>query len=195
MATAARAVMRGDKPKKVKLDPAVKLALSLVPPVQVANGVFREANVANFTEAQQRHAVRSKEVKTVRRETHIERLVRLRTLTPRQGQLCEWYAKQHEAGFEVSTGCTANYCGAGGGGFGTMDLLARHAEQYMAREMYAQARASISPVLLSLFERVVLGRIGLGEAGGHARYSRLSLSFRLAVDQLERGIGHLVTER
>jgi hypothetical protein len=65
----------------------------------------------------------------------------------------------------------------------------------LAREMYAHAKASISPVLLPLFERVVLNRVGLGEAGGRARYSRLSLSFRLAVDQLEQGIGHLVTER
>lgn len=196
MATAARAVMgRAYNRKKNRIDPVVRLALSIVPAAQVANGSFMEANVANFTDAQQRHSVRSKEVKTVRRRTHIETLVGRRALTPRQGQLCEWYANQHEAGFEVSTGCTADYCGVGGGGFGTMDLLARHAHQCQAREMYAQAKASISPVLVPLFERVVIGGLGLGEAGGRIRYSRLSLSFRLAVDQLERGIGHMVTER
>lgn len=177
-----------------RIDPTVKLALSIVPAVQVANGVFRETNVANRTEADQRHSVRSKETRTIRRETHIEKLVRLKTLTPRQGQLCQWYFDQHEIGF-ATTGCTANYCGAGGGGFGTMDLLARYAEQAFARDNYLEARASINGLLLPLFERVVLGRIGLGEAGGNARYSRLSFSFRRAVDQLEDGIGHLVTER
>lgn len=182
------------KPTKQKPDPTVLLALSIVPAAQVANGTFTECNVANHSDKDQRHSVRSKEVKTIRRKSHIDILVNRRTLTPRQGQLCQWYADQHEIGF-ATVGCIANYLGAGGGGFGAMDLLARYSEQSIARANYAEAKQSISHMLLTMFERVVLGRIGLGEAGGKARHSRLSLSFRLAVDELERGIGHLVTER
>jgi hypothetical protein len=180
--------------RKQKLDPVVKLALSIVPASQVANGQFKEANVANFTEAHQRHSVRSKEVKTIRRMSHIDKLVARRTLTPRQGQLCQWYADQREIGY-ATIGCTANYCGAGGGGFGSSDLLARYAEQAIARTNYCEARHSVDLHLLPLLERIVIAGWAMLEAGDNQRYSRISERFRLAVEQLERGIGHLVTER
>ena len=180
--------------RKPKMDPATKLALTLVPTAQVANGRFKEANVANFTEAQQRHSVRSKEVKTVKRVSHIETLVNRRTLTQRQGQLCQWYADQREIGY-ATVGCTANYCGAGGGGFGAGDLLARYREQMIARNNYSEARHSIDMRLLPMFERVVIGGWSMAEAGDRQRPAVISELFRLAVDQLEQGIGHLVTER
>jgi hypothetical protein len=194
MATAARAVMGRDKPKQ-KADPAVRLARSIgVPEAQIANGQFKESNVANFTEAQQRHAVRSKEVKTVKRMSHIDKLVARRTLTMRQGQLCQWYADQREIGY-ATVGCTANYCGAGGGGFGSSDLLARYSEQAIARNNYSEARQSIDLRLLPMFERIVIAGWSMAEAGERKRPAVISELFRLAVDQLEQGIGHLVTER
>jgi hypothetical protein len=180
--------------RKQKLDPVVKLALSIVPAAQVANSRFKEANVANFTEAQQRHSVRSKEVKTVRRMTHIELLVARRTLTQRQGQLCQWYADQREIGY-ATVGCTANYCGAGGGGFGAGDLLARYREQMIARNNYTAARQAVDIRLLPLLEKIIVAGWSMAEAGERKRPAVISELFRLAVDQLEQGIGHLVTER
>lgn len=185
----ARRRQRISKPKP---DPTVMLALSIVPAAQVANDRFVECNVANHSENDQRHTVRSGEKKTVRRFSHIDWLVVRKTLSAEHGKLCQWYADQHELGYST-IGCTANYCGTGGGGFGSTDLLSRHITQARARDNYAMARDAIPNILRPLFERVVIGGLGLGEAGGYARYSRLSRSFRLAVETLEREIGHLVS--
>jgi hypothetical protein len=178
---------------KRKQDLATKLAATILPEEQVKPRLFAVSDVSNHSDEDQRYMLRSGQKKTIRRLTAIGRLVALRTISRREGAICQWYADQHEQGFEVSNGCTANYLGTGGGGFGMDDLLARHNNQAIARQNYDQARKAIDPRLIGLFERVVLGKLGLGEAGGKERYSRLSRSFRLAVDQLDRAVGHLVS--
>jgi hypothetical protein len=141
---------------KPKPDPTVLLALSIVPAAQVANGSFREVNVANHTDADQRHAVRSKETRTVRRLSRVELMAKSGVITSDQALACGWYAFCYEMGYQT-VGCTANYSGAGGGGFGVGDLLARYKAQSDARENYLYAKQSIPNHLLGLFEGIVLG--------------------------------------
>jgi hypothetical protein len=137
--------------------------------------------------------VRSGEKRTVRRLSHIDLLIARRVISREHGALCQWYADQHEIGFQT-VGCTANYLGAGGGGFGAHDLLARYAEQAIARTNYVLARGSISPKLIQLFERVVLLGVPVARAGEKitGRATRLGSTFRRAVEQLDEGIGHMV---
>lgn len=183
MATAAR---------KIRSDPVLKQARMIgVPSAQIIKGAFALADVANRTEADQRHMVRSKETRTVRRMTHLEKLYARKVLTLRQLRLCEWYADQHEKGFGV-TCHISNYGGAGGSSPGSMDLLAKTRDQFIAREQYRTARASISPMLISLFERVVLGQTHIGDGETWRRKTALKHTFRLAVDQLDEACGHLV---
>lgn len=177
-----------------RVDPETKLTkqilkMGIVPPVQVRRGDFDLHDVANHSEADQRHMVRSKETQTVRRKSHLEKLCSRKAITPDQFRICQWYADQYEAGF-ATVGCTANYMGAGGGGFGAKDLFARYEAQLAARENYAMAKATISRPLISLFERVVIHQTPINEGG---RCTRLSLSFRLAVRQLESGVGHMLS--
>lgn len=180
---------RSSTRKRPRVDPVVKLARTILPGAQVHKGEFKIHDVANHSEADQRHMVRSGEKRTVRRLTHLEKLHARRAITLEQLRVCQWYADQHEFGF-ATVGCTANYCGAGGGGMGTMDLLARYAEQLSARENYLWAKSTIARPLVPLFERVVIHQTPINEGG---RCTRLSLSFRLAVRQLEAGVGHILS--
>jgi hypothetical protein len=178
--------------RKERQDPVLKQARLIgIPQVQRRPGTFAIVDIANRTEADQRHMVRSGEKRTVRRLTHLEKMYARKILTLRQLRLCEWYADQHEKGFGV-TCHISNYGGAGGSPPGSMDLLAKTRDQYLAREYYHQAKASISPKLISLFERVVLKGVDLpGGAEDWRRKSALKNTFRLAVDQLDRACGHL----
>jgi hypothetical protein len=177
--------------RKQKADPAIRQARLIgIPESQLASGQWCIRDVANHSEADHRHTIRSKETRTVRRLTHLEKLVSRKVLTPRQAQVCQWYADQHEKGF-VATCTTANYSGMGGSRPGTMDLLAKTRDQYLARESYARARSSISPMLVSLFERVVLHRLEIGDGETWRRKTALKRTFLLAVEQLDRECGHL----
>lgn len=188
MATAARSVMSR---KRAKADPVAKLVRSILPGAQLRKGEFAIADVANHSDADQRHMVRSGEKRTLKRLTHLEKLYARKAITLRQLRVCEWYADQHEKGF-VATCHISNYGSAGGSPPGAMDLLAKTREQYLARQMYAQAKASISPMLIGLFERVVLKGVDLpGGAEDWRRKSALKHTFRLAVDQLDEACGHL----
>lgn len=174
---------RGGAKRKERIDPAIKLARAIVPAAQVKKGAFKIHDVANRTEADQRHMVRSGEKRTIRRVSHIEWLAKRKLISPRQAAVCEWYQRQHELGYEVSVGVTANYLGAGGGGFGPVDLLARHKAQYEARQNYIDARSAVPPMLLPLFERVVLRNGPL---------ARLANSFRYAISRIDAEVGHLI---
>lgn len=177
-----------------RVDPETKLTreirkMGILPAVQVRQGDFKLHDVANHSEADHRHTVRSKETQTVMRKSHLEKLCARRAITPDQYRICQWYADQYEAGF-ATVGCTANYMGAGGGGFGAKDLFARYEAQLSARENYHMAKSTIARPLLGLFERVVIHQTPINEGG---RCTRLSLSFRLAVQQLEAGVGHMLS--
>jgi hypothetical protein len=182
-------MMGAAKPRKSKPPLAERIARNIVPIEQVRRKDYTLADVANHTDAEQRHMVRSGEKKTIKRKTNIQVMVERGVLTREQGRLCEWYAEQHELGF-ATVGCTANYLGAGGGGFGAMDLLARYAEQANARGNYAFAKAALGP-LAPLFEKVVLTRYGLPWGKRH-RTSLLHRTFDLAVRRLDEAVGHLV---
>lgn len=194
MATAARATMsRREDRKRQKQDPAIKQAMLIdgLPSVQIRPGTFTVCDVANFSVHDQRDMVSLKRTRTVRRLTHLEKLHARKVLSLRQLRICEWYADQHEKGF-ATTCHISNYGSAGGSAPGSMDLLAKTRDQFIAREQYREARASIHPRLVSLFERIVLGRVEL--AGGSEdwrRKSALKNTFRLAVDQLDEACGHL----
>jgi hypothetical protein len=188
MATAAREVfVKSRRVRKQRVPEEEKLARSLGLPGYRA-GHFQAVDIANRTDDDQRKMVRSQEMRTLRRTTHIERLASAGTITKDQADICEWYASQHELGYST-IGCTANYGGAGGGGFGSSDLLARYKAQARARNNHIAARAAIPPALRHLFDRVVLHGHGLASGDNslrpHSRaYSRLSSSFRHACNCL-----------
>lgn len=178
-------------------DPAVRLARSILPEAQVKPGLFVVRDVVNHTDADQRRSERSGEKRTIERKGHIQTLASRGVIEQADVPVLRWYADQHELGF-ATVGCTANYCGAGGGGFGPSDLLARYKAQSEARANYRMAWLAIPPVHRQLLDRVVLGQVPLTRAataiggGRSARYSRIHHAFRQAVRHLTDAIGHLV---
>jgi hypothetical protein len=91
---------------------------------------------------------------TVRKLTRVEVLQRSGVLEAHEAAACEWYAGVHALAFDT-IGCTANYEGRSGGGFGAMDLLARHAAQAHAREDYRMACEHVPAQYRGIFEAVV----------------------------------------
>ena len=160
---------------RTRQDPAHVMAKSLLPASQAKRGEFTIVDVANHSEGDQRHAVRSGETRTIRRKPKLHCLFP-NVLNLEQVLSCEWYLGRYLAGYET-VGITANYGGTGGGGDKGFTHLAKSNEQMIARREYQAARASIDPLLIALFERVVIHGRPMG---------RLGLSFRLAVSQLEQ---------
>lgn len=146
------------KIKRVRENPAIKQARSIgVPDIQIHRGNLVICDVANHSDDDQRRMVRSGERQTVRRLTRVEQLAKQGYITQDQLAACSWYADAHELGFQT-IGCTANYGGAGGGGFGSHDLLARYKAQGEARENYHYARQAIPAHLLTAFESILFGQ-------------------------------------
>jgi hypothetical protein len=104
-----------------------------------------------------------------------------------QAAACEWYSAAYELGFQT-IGCTANYGGAGGGSFGSSDLLARYKAQAEARENYHFARLAIPAHLLPSLDAVVL------ETGRPPQMMRKEekLRFSLAAFLLLGQVGHML---
>ena len=178
---------RTGKPKRMRKDPLAELARSIVPAEQVAHGGLVKCPVANRSEADQRDSMSLKRTETVRRLTRVELLVRSGDINPDQALACEWYNDRHERGFQT-VGCTANYGGAGGGGFGSQDLLARYKAQGEAREDYFFARSAIPNHLLGIFESIVLGT----GRPPHMMPKFDKLRFSLAAFLLHQQIGHML---
>lgn len=181
---------RDKRRKRPRVDPVVKLAKTILPGEQATNGDLAIRDVANHSDADQRASVRSGETRTVRRLTRVERLTRAGVITLDQALACEWYSGAYELGFQT-VGCTANYMGAGGGGFGSGDLLARYKAQGEARANYHYARQAIPSHLIGLFEAIVLH--GGNEPG---RWSMIGkedkIRFSLAAFLLHGQIGHML---
>ncbi len=173
--------------RKTREDPVAKLARSILPAEQVAQGGLAIRDVANHSEQDQRAMVRSGNKQTVRRLTRVEMLVRSGDINPDQALACTWYATAYELGFQT-VGCTANYCGAGGGGFGASDLLARYKAQGEARDDYFYARSAIPQHLVSVFEGIVLGT----GRPPHMMSKADKLRFSLAAFLLHQQIGHML---
>jgi hypothetical protein len=151
--------------RKIKADPVKARAREIgMPERQIVNGRFEKCSVSNYTEADQRHTVRSNERFTVRRKPKIDELVGRNVITQREGLACEWYASAHAMRYDT-TGVTMRYGGAGGGGCTNFDHLPKSREQEDAYNYFSYAREGISPFFLATFERVVLYGWPIGKAG------------------------------
>ncbi len=179
------------KIKRTKDDPVAKVAREIgLADTHLTH--FTLVDVKNRSEADQRHMARSGVKHTVRRKSRVERLLAAKVIDPHQAKAIAWYADQHEAGY-ATVGCTANYAGAGGGGFGTSDLLARYGEQAEARDNYLWAKSFIPHDLVAGFEAVVLDQHGLNEVptignSKRTRFRNRRAAFRMACDFLHIGI-------
>lgn len=177
---------RAKRRTKKRVDPVVKLARTILPGEQATNGDLAIRDVANHSDEDQRASVRSGETRTVRRRTRVEMLTLAGIISPDQALACEWYLNCHELGYQT-VGCTANYCGAGGGGFGSSDLLARYKAQAEARENFQYAKLVIPHHLRGLFDRIVIGPMDIRTITNEDR-----LRFSLAAFLLHGQIGHML---
>lgn len=170
-----------------------------LPAAQIARGDLRLAPVANWSEADQRHMVRSREQTTVRRLCRIEKLRAAGTIERHEPDACLWYAAQHALGYDTIA-CTANYSGVRGGALGPADLFARYRAQTEARANFAFARAALPPAYLPLFEAIALDGKTIADAGAglyeqlgrSQRAARLRAAFRLVANRLHERIAHLL---
>lgn len=178
---------RTGKTKRPRPDPVVKLAATILPPEQCDPRLLEEAWVASYSEADLRHAMRSKETKTVRKRTRVEILTDAGIITKDQAAACDWYLTAHELGYQT-VGCTANYTGAGGGGFSAQCLAGRYKAQREARANYLYAKLAIPAYLLGIFEKVVLGPMDIRTLTREDR-----TRFSLAAFKLHGQIGHMLS--
>lgn len=165
---------RKQKRTKAKPDPVVMLALSIVPAAQVRNGQFEKCDISNHAEEDQRRMVRSGERTTIRRKPKFIQLYERGILNHREAAACEWYSTAHSMRYDT-VGITANYCGVGGRSTTNFDHAPKSREQEEALREWSDARSAIDPMLVGLFERVVLHGMPL---------KNLVLSFKLATGQL-----------
>ncbi len=158
-----------------------RLAKSIdMPQAQIDRGDYEACDVANRTDAEQRHSVRSQQTRTVRKKTKLQKLCPS-VITKDELKTCEWYQGVYSLAYEM-LGTTADYGRPGGNGFDPSVVMMRSRVQRLAASDYAYARAGIDPLLVGLFERIVL----------HGRpMNRLGLSFRRAVRQLAERVQHV----
>ncbi len=168
-----------------------KLARRLLPAVQVANDRFAIVDVANHSDADQRHMVRSAEKETIRRLTRVEKLRRAGTIAPHEAEACQWYANVFAMGYDT-IGCTADYQGSGVRGGRGYCLASQYAEQQEARTDYGFARSAIPPDILPMFEKVVLMGEPIADASGAKgrALERATAIFRLGANLLHGRIAH-----
>ena len=160
--------------KKIRVDEATRIARALLPITQAERGAFRAVDVANHSDADQRHMVRSGEKRTIRRLTPIERLRIRWGLDQHEAAACQWYADAFEARYGT-LGTTAKY-GDQRGGSADFDHLPKTFDQGIASDQLGYARAGISPNLRPMFERVVVHGFDMDRGA--------ALLFRLAARQL-----------
>jgi len=165
--------------RKKRVDPVVRVALTITTPEQARRGDLRLIDVANYSDADQRETVRSigysksdHNRMTIRRRTLAERLGS--HLDEREAGACQWYADAWEARYGTIS-VIGNY---GDRGMGSADFChgAKTPSQDMAGEHFNFARAGISPPLRPMFERIVLHGWGLNPS--------ITTLFRLAARQL-----------
>ncbi len=165
--------------RKNRIDPATRKAREIgLPEAQNIRGDFTLHDIANHSEADQRHMVRSGKRETIRRYTKIEKLERAGVIDKREALACEWYATAHAMRFDT-VGITARYGCASGGGCTNFDHLPKTREQEEAFRNFEFARQAINPFFLPMFERVVLHGRPLG---------KLAITFRTVARQLLRHI-------
>lgn len=173
--------------KKPQIPPVVKLALNVVPAEQARRRDYVEVGVSNHTDEDQKDAVSLKRLKTIRKLTRIEQMTRLGLIDKDQEAACEYYANAHELGY-ATVGCTANYGGAGGGGFGSSNLFARYKAQADARANYYYARQAIPRDYLVMFDFALFGP----EPDFKAMPDHARTSISLAAWLLHGQVGHML---
>ena len=194
--------MKKDRARKIRTPEqlAMRRAREIdLPAAQIARGDLKLAPVANWSDEDQRHMVRSREKTTVRRLGRIEKLRAAGTVLGHEALACEWYAAQHALGYDT-IGCTANYSGVRGSDFRSADLFARYRAQAEARANFAFARAVLPAQFLPLFEAIVLDGKTMADAGtglyeqlGRSqRAARLRAAFRLVANLLHGRIAHVL---
>ncbi len=178
MATAYRSATVSSRPskrlKRSRVPEAVRIARQILPAAQAEHD-FKAVDVANHSEADQRHMVRSGEKRTIRRRTHIERLGHRIGLEDREIAACQWYADAHSARYDT-LGLTASYGDSSRSSKTNFDHLPATAEQDMAGDQFNEAREAISPPLRLMFDRVILHGFDVG--------TDTVFMFRLAVRQV-----------
>lgn len=166
------------RPRRIKrdrLDPATRLALELdLPQAQIAQGDFAVRDVANHSDAEQRHSVRSGNTRTVCRLNRIDKLVKRQVISTREGAACQWYANAHAMRYDT-TGITASYGDGGGAPRTNFDHLPKNRAQEQAFWHFDGARAVIPPMIRPMFDRVVLHGAELG---------KLAITFRTVARRL-----------
>lgn len=158
-----------------------KLVRTTLPRGHVVND-YVLTDAPNTTDADQRHAMRSGAVRTIRRKTRIEKLVTRKVITPEQAKACQWYADMYETGYQTGQGTTANYGGEGGQGNARgHDHMARNVAQYRARQDWLWAREAITPGFVRAFDDIVLNGASIGEVNDHRD---APLAFKLCAQSL-----------
>lgn len=170
---------------------AERIIAAIVPDGDAARVGLVLADVANQTDADQRHMVRSEQTRTVRRLTRIERMARAGMIEKHHVAACEWYAAAHALGYDT-LGITARYGEGTGGGNGGHTHMARYKAQREAREDYHFAREALPAPCLDIFESVVLNGnpVTHGHSGREAINRRLR--FVVCADVLHGRIAHML---
>lgn len=170
------------------------------PKVQAGRGGFVVVDVANHSDADQRHMVRSGDKQTIRKLTRIERLRNAGTINHDEAAACQWYADAAAIGYDT-TGTTANYAEAGSRSKRHWDHLPKYAAQEEGRESFLWARKVLPEHLLPMFEAVVLGKETLSAAAQglfddlakSQRSSRIAREFRHVAAELHKRVCHLLS--
>lgn len=157
---------------------ANEMQRAVLPAAQFQKAAFVLVDVQNYTDADQRVMVRSKQTKTIRRLTRLEKLAKRKVLTEMEARACEWYAAAHAARYDT-TGTTANYGESSGACNANFDHLPKTQIQWEAMVHYDMARGCIPPMIRPMFERIVLDGKPIG---------KLRFTFCYAVRSLLKGI-------
>ena len=172
---------RSRRIKRDRVDPATRLARDIgMPSAQIIQGDFTVRDVANHTEADQRHSVRSGTTRTIYKLSRLQKLCRRLVIGEREAKACEAYANAHAMRYDTN-GVTARYGEGGGCRQTNFDHLPKTPQQEAALRYFDDCRAAIRPNLLPMFERVVLYGQPIG---------RWSQPFQIAARQL---LNHIET--
>lgn len=162
---------RTNKIRRAAEDPLAKLERELVPGIQGKRGLYLIVDAPTFAGEDNRAGSKAR---TLMRKPRITKLKDAGIINEREAKACEWYATRHAARYDV-LGITARYGEQSGGGQKSYCHGPKTREQESAYQDYAFARAGISPMILPMFERVVIHGRPLG---------RLAITFRHAARQL-----------
>ncbi len=165
------------EPKVRRLAKAIDM-----PQSQIDRGDYEACDVANRTDADQRHSVRSEQTRTIRKKTKLQKLKDAGIINSRELSACEWYQSTYEEHYETRVRI-ADWSATGG----ASDRAYGHWPAGVVLEpgmnMIEFARQGISPAVLPMFDRVVLHGRPLG---------KLAITFRTAARKLLEQIEGMV---